>query len=100
MKWQELTKPKLEGGMGFKDIAMFNDSLLAKQAWQLLKHLDSLLHKVFKVHFFPNCTFMEAKHSSGGSHVWNSILHERDVLLRCCRWRIGNGKAMSICKDH
>ena len=100
MKWQELTKPKLEGGMGFKDIAMFNDSLLAKQAWQLLKHLDSLLHKVFKVHFFPNCTFMEAKHSSGGSHAWNSILHGRDVLLMGCRWRIGNGKVVSIWQDH
>ena len=86
--------------MGFKDIAMFNDSLLAKQAWQLLKHLDSLLHKVFKVHFFPNCTFMEAKHSSGGSHAWNSILHGRDVLLMGCRGRIGNGKVVSIWQDH
>ena len=82
--------------MGFRDIAMFSDSLLAKQAWRLLKNPESLFYKVFKAYFFPNCTIMEAKHTSGGSHAWNSILHGRDVLLRGCRWRIGNGKAVSI----
>ena len=30
LKWDELTKSKLEGGMRFRDITMFNDSLLAK----------------------------------------------------------------------
>ena len=44
LKWEELTKSKLEGGMGFRDVAMFNDSLLAKQAWRLLKNPYSLLH--------------------------------------------------------
>ena len=39
---------------------------------------------------------MEAKHTCGGSHAWNSILHGRDVLLRGYRWRIGNGKVVSI----
>ena len=53
--------------MGFRDIAMFNDTLLAKQAWRLLKNLDSLLRKVFKACFFPKGTFMEAKHSSSDS---------------------------------
>ena len=96
MKWDELTKSKLEGGIGFRDISMFNDSSLAKQAWRLLKNPESLFYKVFKARFFPNCTIMEAKHISGGSHAWNSILHGRDVLLRGCRWRIGNGKAVSI----
>ena len=34
------------GGMGFKDLAFFNDSLLAKQAWRLLKNINSLFYKV------------------------------------------------------
>ena len=59
-----------------------------------------MLHKVFKACFFPNCTFMEAKYLSSGSHAWNSILQGREVLLRGCQWRIGNGKAVNIWQDN
>ena len=77
MKWEELTKLKHEGGMGFRDLALFNDSLLVKQAWRLLKNQDSLFYK-------------------GGLYAWSSILHGRDVLERDCRWRIGNEKLVGI----
>ena len=84
LRWDELTKAKGEGGMGFRDITMFNDFLLAKQAWRLLRNSDSLFYKVFKAHFFPTCSIMEAKNSHAGSHAWTSTAHGRDVLLRGC----------------
>ena len=96
VKWEEMTKSKLVGGMGFRDLALFNDSLLAKQAWRLLHNKQSLFYKVFKARFFPNTSIMEASDSRMRSYAWKSILVGREVIKRGSRWRIGNGEKVNI----
>lgn len=92
LQWDEMTKSKMVGSMGFQDLALFNDSLLAKQTWCLLHNTDSLFYKVFKARFFPNCLIMEAKESRLGSYAWRIILHGWDVIQWGARWRIGSGR--------
>ena len=97
IKWDELTKSKMVGGMGLRDLALYNDSLLAKQVWRLLHNKSSLFYKVFKAlfFFFSNCSIMEATNSRGGSYAWRSILG-RNVIQRGARWRVGDGKSITI----
>ncbi|XP_050251841.1 uncharacterized protein LOC126698562 [Quercus robur] len=89
-RWGELCKPKGEGVMGFKDLALFNDAFLAEQDWRLLQNRNSLLCRVFKPKFFPHGSNLEAPQSQIGSYAW-SILKGRDVLMEGLRWRVGDG---------
>ena len=98
-KWEVLCKPKSEGGMGFKDLRKFNDAMLAKQVWRLLKDQNSLFFRVFKAKYFPRGSIFEAQ-VAGGSYAWQSILKARRVISKGMRWRIGDGKSTSIYNDN
>jgi hypothetical protein len=36
LAWDKISKPKLRGGIGFRDLRCFNQALIASQAWHLL----------------------------------------------------------------
>lgn len=45
---------KDDGGLGFKDLFMFNKVMLGKQAWRLAQSPTSLWSKIFGGIYFPN----------------------------------------------
>ncbi|CAL8173222.1 unnamed protein product [Prunus armeniaca] len=45
-KWEHLCFTKDEGGMGFRDLELFNKALVAKQCWRLITNEQSMIHKL------------------------------------------------------
>lgn len=88
---EEIFKPKSDGRIGFKDLSLFNDALLVKQAWRLFYNQNSLFYRIFKVRFFPNCSIIEASNSLSGLYPWKSILKGKDVPNKGTWWRLRNG---------
>ncbi|KAK9936175.1 hypothetical protein M0R45_013032 [Rubus argutus] len=85
--------------MGFKDMHLFNLSLLAKQGWRLLKSPDSLVARFFKARYYPSSNFMKAETLPDMSYTWRSILAGREVLAKGTRFQIGKGDTVSIWED-
>jgi hypothetical protein len=58
--WEWLSTPKSFGGMGFRDLNLFNQAMLGRQCWRLLTDPLSLCARVLKGRYFPDCNFFDA----------------------------------------
>ncbi|KAL5567359.1 hypothetical protein UlMin_030523 [Ulmus minor] len=95
-KWSDLCQPKAAGGMGFKDLSLFNQALLGKQVWRITQKPHSLVAQVLKARYFPCSSIWEAEALSSASYVWKSILWGRNLVAHGMRWRVGNGSQISV----
>lgn len=48
VSWQNVTKPKMEGGLGFRSMRQVNAAFLAKLGWRLLAEPDALWARVIR----------------------------------------------------
>ncbi|KAH1081553.1 hypothetical protein J1N35_021314 [Gossypium stocksii] len=99
LKWNNVCQPKSIGDMGFRDLHLFNLSLLSKQGWRLLRNKSSLYHKVFKARYFLNCSFMEASVGCNPSFLWRNIWNSKVILHKGARWWIRNGLTTRVKED-
>ncbi|XP_048494767.1 uncharacterized protein LOC125494918 [Beta vulgaris subsp. vulgaris] len=97
--WETMCTLKCLGGMGFKDLSVFNDALLGRQAWRLIREPNSLLAKVMKAKYYPNCNFLEASLGQSCSYSWSSIWSSKALLKEGVVWRVGNGTQINIWDD-
>ena len=96
--WDKLTKPKALGGLGLRDIKLFNQALLAKLVWHLLKDPRSLLACVVLKKYCHGKHFLEVESPQTCSHSWRGILHGRDLLTKNLGKAVGNGQTTQFWK--
>jgi hypothetical protein len=80
MRCDRLSRSKSMGRLGFRDLVVFNQALLAKQGWRLIQNPNSLTARTFKDKYYPSTTFLQASQRSRISFVWRSILNARNLL--------------------
>ena len=99
ISWDIMTLPKNMGGLGFRDIQVFNRALLAKIGWRLITNPQCLLAKVLLGKYCHKSPFAKTKATSAISRGWRWILLGRDLLLKHLGKTIGNGETTSVWND-
>jgi hypothetical protein len=99
LAWSKLGASKLSEGMGFWDLEVFNQALLAKQGWSLIQYPDSLVAVILKEKYFTGSDFQQARLGHNPSYAWRSIMQARKVLEKGLMWRVGNGANIRIKND-
>jgi len=97
--WEELVLKKCCGGMGFKDLRLFNQAMLARQAWRLIQYPESLCARLLKVKYFPRGSLVDTAFCSNASSSWHGVMHGLELLKQGIIWRVGNGSQILIWRD-
>jgi hypothetical protein len=100
LSWEKLSVPKSNGGMGFRDMHMFNIALLGKQVWRLLTNPTSLCSQVLLGRYCHNTNLMEASAPKTASKTWRAILAGREAVELGMIKRVGSGESISIWNDN
>lgn len=71
--------------MDFRDLTSFNQALVAKQGWRLIRFPNSLMARVMQAKYYKNSTFWNAKEGYNLSFIWRNILWGRQVIKKVVR---------------
>jgi hypothetical protein len=100
LAWDKVARPKSHGGTGFRDLRIFNQALLARQAWRLLQYPDSLCTRLLKARYYPSGHLLDTAFIQNQSRTWQGVVHGLELLKKGIIWRIGNGSSVKIYRDN
>jgi hypothetical protein len=98
VKWKWICKPKRKGGLGIKDLHLFNISLMCKWWWKLENESgpwqDLMKHK------YMSCGGISyTRKKPGDSPLWSDMLQVKQIYLKGRRMKVGNGRDTSFWCD-
>jgi hypothetical protein len=97
--WDKLLLAKNMGGMGFRDLRLFNQALLARHAWRLIQFPDSLCTCLLKAKYYPRGELIDTAFPSDVSPTWKGIEHGLDLVKKGIIWRVGSSTKIQIWRD-
>jgi hypothetical protein len=100
MSWDKMTRPKSQGGIGFRDLRIFNQALLARQAWRLIHLPDTLCARLLKARYYPAGNLLDTAFIQNTSASWQGVMHGLELLKKGAIWRIGSGSQVKIFRDN
>uniref|UniRef100_A0A803QQM3 Reverse transcriptase domain-containing protein n=1 Tax=Cannabis sativa TaxID=3483 RepID=A0A803QQM3_CANSA len=99
--WDEVCKPRAEGGLAIGRLEMRNKGLLMKWLWRFPLESNSLWHKVIKSRYGRADNFWDTKHGVRLSPrgPWKDISDLYDEYGKLVKFKVGNGACIRFWED-
>jgi hypothetical protein len=89
-KWEMVSKPRDQGGIGIINTRIMNDCLLTKWIWRILQEPDELWFKVIKAKYLDGCSFFSAT-NRGSSQFWKGLHKVKHFFKWGAIFKVKNG---------
>nr|GEY28841.1 hypothetical protein [Tanacetum cinerariifolium] len=90
--WKAVCKPKNQGGLGLKDLFVWNNALLVKHLWNIANKKDTLWVKWVSTIKLNGVSIWVVQKEECDSWGWKNLLTIRDLIMSHVLYKIGNGK--------
>ena len=70
LSWDTLCSRRDKGGLGYRDLHLFNLAMLARQAWRIVMNPDSLCARLLMAKYCPDGDLMKVREGPGTSYSW------------------------------
>ncbi|XP_020253791.1 uncharacterized protein LOC109830842 [Asparagus officinalis] len=99
VNWKKVCLSKSEGGLGVKDIRVFNCALLAKWLWKYLdpnSHTGIFLRQLYN----HRGSLIQILHANANnSSFWNTLISFKEEFFQHIIWTIGSGERIRFWED-
>lgn len=89
--WKQVCKPKVEGGVGIKDLELWNETLMTKHLWNVASSKESLWVKWVNVVRLKGASVWEFTCDKSSSAGWKQIMALRDKMRAYVISKVGDG---------
>jgi hypothetical protein len=100
VSWDILIRSKPHGGMGFRDMRIFNQALLACYAWRLTSKPNSLCARVLQAKYHPQGNLVDTVFTGNPSPTWTAIAYGLELLKYGLIWCVGDGRSIRLWRDN
>ncbi|GKB18046.1 RNA-directed DNA polymerase, eukaryota, reverse transcriptase zinc-binding domain protein [Tanacetum coccineum] len=93
-------RPKCQGGLGLKDLNIWNKAMLTKHLWQVAMEKESVWVKWISVEKLKGRSVWVINEEANDSWGWKNILKLRDEVRGHIVMKIGNGEKAKVVYDN
>ena len=100
VRWEEVCRPKDQGGLGIINTKSMNVALMVKWIWRLLTDPNPNALWIRLIHAkYPGATNIFTSSAEGGSQFWHALHKVKPFFKLGARYTLGTGSSILFWKD-